>query len=549
MKTKFWMIRIAFMAAFVGLIVNAYSIQIRKGDYYTKKAQAQQEATGQLNPNRGVIYFTDKNGNDIPVVLNKEYPTVYAVPKEIENPKDASVKLAYVLGKDYDGVLHSLSKPNDLYELLSEKATKEQVEKIRELNIKGIYVRNETFRYYPFKGMASHVLGYISSSEDGRVGGRYGVELQFDEKLRGTAGIALDDSSGKPQNGTDLRLTLDRNIQTEGEKIIAELMDAWHAESASFLVQDPSTGKILAMANLPDFDPNEYAKSSVGHFKNDSLQSVYEPGSVFKIVTMSAGIDSGKITPDTTYVDSGSVTLNGRTMRNWDHKAHGLQTMTNVIEQSLNTGTIFAEQHTGHAIFYDYVKKFGFGEKTGVSLPGEVKGSLANLENGREVNYATGSFGQGLSVTPLQMISAVSTIANGGLLMKPIILQSEKPEVVRRVISKETADKVTAMMVSAVDKNILAHVNQYNVAGKTGTAFIPDFKNGGYSDNVINTYVGYAPASNPRFVILIKLVKPSNAPLAGQTVVPAFKRLTQYLLNYYEIAPDRQAAPAGSAQQ
>ncbi len=224
---------------------------------------------------------------------------------------------------------------------------------------------------------------------------------------------------------------------------------------------------------------------------------------------------------------------------NWDKKAHGLQTMGGVIEQSINTGSIFAEKTMGHDIFYDYLKKFNFDKLTNIELPGELKGDLRNLKKGKDVNFATASFGQGIAVTPVRLIAAVSAIANGGSLMKPLILNDGKEEVVGRVISEETARKVANMMVSAVKKNIIADIPNYSVAGKTGTAFVPDFVKGGYTEEVVNTYVGFAPASDPKFVILIKLDKPKDAPLAGQTVVPAFRELAQFILNYYNIAPDK----------
>lgn len=538
MKFRFWFIRIFFVFVFFGLVGNMYVVQVERGAVYAEKAEAQQEAAGNLDPSRGILFFTDKNQNDIPAVLNKEYPTVYAVPIEITDPASAAERMSKIFDISAEKLKESFSKPKDQYELMAEKATADQVSAVKDADIPGIYVRNKVFRFYSFKSMGAHILGYISSGSDGIVAGRYGLELLFDNQLRGVRGISQHDRIIQPANGADIRLTIDRNIQAEGEKIIAGLMEEWGAEGASVLVQEPQTGKILALANLPTFDPNEYGKYPIASFLNTSIQSVYEPGSVFKIITMSAGIDAGKITPDTTYYDSGSVTLNGRTIQNWDHEAHGTQTIRQVIEKSLNTGSIFAERKTGHNVFSTYVKKFGFGEKTGIQLPGEVSGSLKNLEKGQDVEYATASFGQGISVTPIEMISAVSAIANGGVLMRPLILADEKTEVIRRVIQKETANTVTDMMVSAVNVNILAHIPEYNVAGKTGTAFIPDFTRGGYTDDVINTYVGFAPASDPKFTILIKLVRPKNAPLAGQTVVPAFKKLAEYLLNYYQVAPD-----------
>jgi len=549
MKFKFWFIRIGCVLVFGVLIANLYIIQVSKGQYYTKQAQAQDAASGELEAQRGVIYMTDKNGNNIPAVLNKDYSIIYAVPKEIEKPMESALAIAPLVNVSSETLEKSFNKQNDLYELIKEKASDQEVEQVRALNIKGIYVKSESFRFYPFGTMASHVFGFVSSGQDDKVAGRYGLELQFDKQLRGVNGMVSGDSVHGPQKGEDIYTTLDRNVQAEAENIIKNLMKEWNADSASAIVQDPYTGKILAMANLPDFDPNNYAQSDISSFLNSSIQSVYEPGSVFKVITMAAGIDAGKITPNTTYYDSGYLKLNGMTVWNWDHKAHGTLTMTNVIEQSLNTGAAFAQRTMGNDIFTSYVKKFGFGSLTGIELPGEVKGSIRNIENSKEaINYATASYGQGISVTPIRLISAESAIANGGLLLKPLILQNEETQVVQRVMSQETSQKVVNMMVSAVDKNILAAIPQYNIAGKTGTAFIPKLGGGGYNtDKFINTFIGFAPASHPRFIILIKLVNPSHAPLAGQTVVPAFKNFAQYLLNYYEIGPDRVASSTASS--
>ncbi len=535
MKAKFWIIRLLFMGAFCLFIFNIYTIQVQEGAYYTERAQAQQSASGAYEVKRGTIYVTDKNNNEIPAVLNKEYPIIFAVPDDIENPFETAMRVSEKLGLDEDDLRKKFTKEGDKYELLVERATQEQVDLIRELDIEGLHVRYETFRFYPFGNMGSHVFGFIAPTETGTIEGRYGIELMQDDVLRGEEGGIFTSS----QNGEDIYLTIDRTVQIQAEKVLESLVNAWNADGGSIIVQEPATGKIRTLANTPGFDPNAYYEADLKDYLNTSIEAVYEPGSVFKLITMSAALDSGAVTPQTTYNDVGFVTLNSRTIRNWDLKAHGVQTMQEVLEKSLNTGTIFAEQKTGHDTFYEYVKKFGIGEETGIALPGEVKGSLYNLEHGRDIHYATASFGQGISTTPIAMINAVSAIANGGVLMRPLIRQDEEPEVIRRVIDVDTAHTMRDIMVSAVDENVIAHIASYSVAGKTGTAFIPDFKNGGYSDNVINTFVGFAPASDPQFSILIKLVNPQNAPLAGQTVVPAFRELTQFLLNYYEVAPDR----------
>jgi len=528
-----------FAVLYLVLIFHIYNLQIEKRAYFLTKAQNQERASGTFKAPRGNIYFVDRNNNLIPAALNKEYPMIYAVPKEIynENNYDYS-QLSQIVNIPVEELKKKLSKPNDLYELLIKKATPEQINQIKNLNLKGIYISDQLLRFYPFGDLASHLLGFVNSDSEIEKG-VYGLELSFNKELSGQPGEIKEDKIIESKSGKDLILTIDRNIQSQAEEILKKLINQYQAAGGSVIVQEPQTGKILAMGSFPNFDPNNYSKFEVSTFLNPVVQSIYEPGSVFKLITMAAGIDSGKITPETTYVDTGSITLNGKTIKNWDLKAHGLQTMTGVIEQSINTGAVFAQRKTGPDIFYNYLIKFGFSELTNIALPGEVRGNINSLKNGREIDFATASFGQGVAVTPIELISAISAIANGGNLMKPIILADEKPQVVRRVISQETAKAVTKMMISAVEKNKVAVIPNYLVAGKTGTAFVPNFGGKGYTDDVINTYVGFAPAFDPKFVILIKLNKPKGSPLAGQTVVPAFRELAQFILNYYNIAPDK----------
>jgi len=541
-----------FSPLYLSLIFQLYNLQVNKNSFYKAKAESQQLASGILTSSRGSIFFTDKNNNLVPAAMNKEFPFIYAVPKEIQDQVkkgDLSVseyaeKLSPVVNISTDELAKKFSKQNDLYELLIAKASDNDATKVSELNLKGIYVVDKISRSYPFGSVASQVLGFVApinnteAKDFSTEKGRYGIESFFENDLAGTNADIKGDKVTASSDGKDITLTIDRNIQAQAEEILKKLVTDKGAVGGSVIVQDPKTGKILTMASFPDFDPNNYSKFEIKNLLNPTVQAVYEPGSVFKILTMAAGIDSGKITPDTIYVDKGYDIINGRKVMNWDHKAHGKLSMTNVIEQSINTGTIFAEQQTGHSIFKDYMYKFGLADLTGVKLPGELKGNLSQLTNGKDINYATASYGQGVAVTPMEMINAASAIANGGVLMRPLITNIEKPEVIRRVISEDTSKKVTQMMVSAVKKNVLADIPNYNVAGKTGTAYIPDFKNGGYTDQVVNTFIGWAPAFEPKFIILIKLDKPKDAPLAGTTVVPAFRQLAEFILNYYNVAPD-----------
>lgn len=524
MKWRITSLIFIFGILYLSLILKVYSLQIEKGNFYLIKAEFLRRLNGAFQTPRGAIYFSDKNNNFDTAVFNKDYPAIYAVPIEVQINKEVNYaeKLSSILNVSVEELEKKLNKPNDEYELLIQKAGAEQVEKVKNLNLKGIYIDSQLLRFYPFGSLASHLLGFAENGDEGN--GRYGAELYFDKSLN---------------KGENLFLTIDRVIQGQSEEILKNLIESYKAVGGTVIVQEPKTGKILAMGNFPNFNPNDYSKFKVENFLNPAVQLVYEPGSVFKVITMAAGIDSGKITPETTYTDIGSVTLNGKTIKNWDLKAHGLQTMTGVIEQSINTGSVFAQQEIGPDIFYNYLIKFGFNGLTNIALPGEVRGKISNLKQGKDIDFATASFGQGISVTPVGLISAFSAIANGGVLMKPIVSTDEKPQVVRRVISPETSKKVAQMMVSAVDKNKIAAISNYSIAGKTGTAFVPDFGKSGYTDEVINTFMGFAPAFDPKFTILIKLDKPSGSPLAGQTVVPAFRELAQFILNYYNIAPDR----------
>lgn len=534
-----------FSLLYSSLVFKLYTVQVEERERYEAEAFSYNRASGLLNSLRGSVYFTDKDGTAVPVAINKEYPTIYAKPNKIADVDWAAEVLSEISLRDKDELLAILNKKDDPYEPIVKRATNEQVAMFEEKNFSCldnksdcVDVEEARLRFYPLGALASHLLGFVSADES--VGGAYGVELYYEKELKGIAGVFEGDKVVEAAEvGESLKLTIDLNIQREAEKILQNLVEKYKAEKGTVIVEDPKTGKILAMGNAPNFDLNSYSEYEVETFLNPAVQAVYEPGSIFKIITMAAGLDAGKITPETTYVDTGSLTLNGKTIKNWDLKAHGKINMTQVIEGSVNTGAAFAERTLGHDLFYEYLVKFGFKDKTNIDLPGEIVGSLRPLEfDKRDINFATASFGQGISVTPIALLRAVSAIANHGIMMKPHLNSEAEPVAIGRVISEKASREVIDMMVSAVDKAEIARIRGYTVAGKTGTAQVPDFKRGGYTDEVINTYIGFAPAYDPKFVILIKIDKPDGAPLAGLTVVPAFRDLAQFVLNYYNIPPD-----------
>jgi len=530
---------LAIFGAFGYLIFNLYHLQISKQDYYSNQAAAQYRLAGFLEPHRGVIYFTDKGGNAIPAALNRSYPVIFAVPRKIDDLEETVGTIAPILSLREEELRSTLADRRSLYRLLAKKASANEFTKIKQADLPGIYVDEQELRFYPLGKLAAHLLGFVGPSENGGgLVGRYGLERLFSESLGGVPGRVDDNRMIEPIQGEDLTLTIDRNIQGRAEEILEKLVNQYQAKGGTVIVLQPRTGSILALGNYRNFDPNDYSKFDIYSFLNPAVQAIYEPGSVFKVITMAIALDLKKISPQTTYYDTGEIHLNGKVIKNWDLKSYGQTTMTEVIEKSINTGSAFAARLVGGNSFYDYLVKFGLKEKTGVQLPDEIVGNIENVRKPREINLATASFGQGISVTPLSLISAVAAIANKGVLMRPNLIKDQAPQVVRRVVSQEAAGQITAMMVSAVDKAQVARIANYRVAGKTGTAQVPNFQTGGYTEEVINTYIGFAPATDPQFVALIKIDQPPGAPLAGLTVVPAFRELAQFILNYYNAAPD-----------
>jgi len=555
-----------------GVLTRLFSLQILQYDYYSAWAQDQHQIDQKLFPQRGEIFVQDlsvkKRSNQnyyFPLAINKEFYQVYAVPKDIpqEGMEELADSLSDILGLDREIILNRIRKPDDPYEPLKHKVGQETAEKIEELDIPGLDLAPEVWRYYPNESLACHLVGFVGMSEEGRIG-QYGLERYYEEKMRGQDGFVTGekDTAGywipslsqefKPaEDGADLILTIDQNIQFRAEKELKEIIEKWQAEAGTIIIIEPKTGALRAMASWPTFNPNQYMKvEDINIFLNPSIEKVYELGSIFKPITMAAGLDSGQVTPETTYYDEGKVIIKGSFISNVDGKSHQIQTMTQVMEKSINTGAVFVQQEVGQELFGEYVQKFGFGQSTGIDLVGELGGDISNLFTGREINLATISFGQGITVTPLGMTTAIGAIANDGKLMKPFIVEktvwpdgreeTTQPEIIREVISHEKAKDLTKMLVSAVENGYgkPARVSGYDIAGKTGTAQIPDLEEGGYSDETIHSFVGFAPAFNPEFVILIKIDKPQGIRFASDSGSPVFKRLAKYLFDYLEIPPE-----------
>lgn len=544
-----------------------FFLQVVKGAAARKQAEQQHSVYQKLMASRGEIDLVDKISlQPIPVATNIKKYLAYAVPKDIQNPKLTSETLATALGLELTEVLGKITDLKRKYVPLKKQLTEEEQNKIIELELPGIFLDSEDTRYYPQGNLLSHVLGFVGYNNQNQRAGLYGLERYFEKDLAGKNGELYEekDTSGAwifgakreevaAVDGVNLVLTIDKNIQFQAQELLKQSVTKHGADSGSIIVVNPRTGEILAMAGYPDFDPNAYNKITEPQiYSNLATVGVYEPGSTFKAITMAAALEEGKVTPNTTYVDEGEVVISGYHIKNSDNKAHGVQTMTEVLNESLNTGAIYAKEQIGNRTFYDYVKKFGFGETTGVDLP-EAKGNLDNLKGNIEVNYHTASFGQGISVTPIQMIQAFTALANEGKMMRPYVVQSKTyqdgktentgQKEVSRPISDRTAHTISAMLVDVVDNGHgkRAGVPGYSIAGKTGTAQVPrkDGKPGYEENNNIGSFIGYGPVEDPQFLMLVRIDHPRDVLFAESTAAPLFGQMAQFILNYMHVPPTR----------
>jgi cell division protein FtsI/penicillin-binding protein 2 len=556
-------ISVAIFFMSVILVVRLYFIQVINYDKWVAIAENQHNAFQALIADRGEIYMRDGDGR-YPLSVNREYSLLYVVPKDINDKNYIAIELARILGMDVVAILEKLNMPDDPFEIIKKRLTDEEVQQIKQSKLQGVALLPEKYRYYPAGELASQVIGFVGLDDKASVG-EYGIEASRDSSLRGEDGTVSHekDAAGRwiplsdrdlvsPKNGTSLVLTLDRVIQYETEKILREALESYKADGVQAIVMDPQTGAIIAMASQPQFDPNNYSQvKDYSLFLNPSVSLTYEPGSIMKPIVMAMGIEEGKVNPNTEYVDTGLVQSGGYKIHNSQEKVYGRSTMTKVLEESINTGMIFVEKLVGHLTFREYLERFGFGAKTNIALPAELAGNMRNLQNIRsDVEFFTAAFGQGIAVTPLQMIMAYAVLANGGILYQPQIIErvihndgsEEKimPQAIRRVLSEETSRTMGEMLRSVVTRGHgkRADVPGYLVGGKTGTAQVAKSNSKGYEEGLsVGSFVGYAPLSNPRFVVLVKIDNPKNVEWAESSAAPTFGRIMKFLLEYAKIKP------------
>jgi cell division protein FtsI/penicillin-binding protein 2 len=554
-----------FLGFLIIIIFKLYFIQIVSHYKYKMLAENQHQIETNLSSSRGEIFL--KNKYDVyPLGVNREYFMAYISPKDVaeENINSVAKQVSEELHVNYDVVLKKMSKRNDVYEIVKHKIGIEDKKHIEEMNIEGLFFTPEYFRFYPGGTLAAHVVGFVGSNGEKYIG-RYGIEAYFDNELHGNDGKIIqerdarggwltntDRTVSEKKDGSDMYLTIDYTVQYEVERILKEAVEDFEADDGSIIVMEPKTGKILALANYPTFEPSKYNEvDDVAVFRNPIVSEEYESGSVFKPITMAIGLDDGKIEPETTYVDTGFVQAAEYTIKNSEDKVYGEQTMTQVLEESINTGVIHVEKLVGNKKFKDYVERFGFGTRNNIDLPAEADGNISNLEYlKRNVEFYTASFGQGITMTQLQLATAYSVLANGGMLMKPQIIEKKvysngeeeiiEPYVVHRVISEDASKKVSDMLRSVVvnGHGKKADVSGYLIGGKTGTAQVAKAGEKGYDDaQTIGTFAGYGPLNDPQFVIIVRIDNPKTVIWAESSAAPTFGKVMKYLLDFYNIAP------------
>lgn len=563
------------LIAILGVIVfRLFTLMVVNNLFYLQLADGSHDLYAKLYPNRGTIYLLDtRTDEEFPVAMNTEVFLMFADTRQIQDDdtaQDVATALSSVLSYNDEkklSVYLQLNKRTDPYEPLEQELELERSDAIRELHLPGIYFIKKTKRFYPEKKLAAQVIGFVGKDSEGAQLGQYGIEGYWNKELSGIAGFFEGVLSGKgeqiplagkkfeeAQDGADIVLTIDRTLQFNACERLRKGMEEYGSQSASLTIIDPKTGAILAMCSLPDFDANKYNEvESAEMYNNTNIFVAYEPGSVFKPIAMSGALNEEIITPNSIFYDSGSREAGcTKPIRNALDRIYQDQTMTGVLENSVNTGMVYVTEQLGKKRFIEYINAFGFGVREGIELDSEVGGNVdtLNIKKGDDIDCytATAAFGQGITATPLQMVTAFGAIANQGMLMKPYVVKEirypdgrverTKPESVQQVLSPRAANLIAGMLVSVIDNGHAksARVPGYYIAGKTGTAQIAG--PGGYTEETIHSFIGFGPVDDPKFVMIVKYEKPQRA-FSESTAAPVFSDVSKFITQYYSIPPGR----------
>lgn len=545
------------------LIVRLYDVQIRKGNHFTDISERQYSTQKRdENFDRGLIIFSYKDGRDFFAASNQTGFNLAIDPANLSDTNTVYETLNAIVPIDKEDFFKKAAKTDDPYEELVKRIPEETGLKISELKLKGVILEKTRWRFYPGNEMAAQVLGFIGEKDE-VLKGQYGLERYYDDVLKkDTTNLysnifvefysGLRKTFGEDKFNGHLVTTLEPNVQVYIEEVITEIQKDLNSKNTGVIVMDPHTGAIIAMGQYPTFDLNDFGKvDSVSQYNNHTIEDVYEMGSIMKPISMAIGLETGAVKAATTYDDKGSVTFNNRTIYNYDKKVRGVVDMQAVLNNSLNTGVAFVVSRVGAEKFVEYMKKF-FDEETGIDLPAEGKPLISNIETLRDIEVVTASYGQGIAISPIQTVRALASLGNGGYLVQPHVVKETRYEYgvtrkrgtddMERIFSKQTSEEISRMLVRVVDEALLGGkvaMDHYSIAAKTGTAQMP-IPGGGYDPNkFLHSFFGYFPAFDPQFIVLLYTVEPQGAEYASGTLTMPFMDIVKYLINYYEIEPDR----------
>ncbi len=561
-------------------IGRLYYVQIIEGPSYRLQANAQYVSQSTPIFDRGTIYFTTKDGQELPAATLDTGYTIAINPSILKNPEDDFNLLSNILPLDSNTFMTQAAK-NDLYEVIANKIDEDAKDKISALDIAGIEITEEQSRLYPASTTASHVIGFVGYNNNGNAPtGQYGLEKSYNNILSrdgdGTfvnffAQLFANIQTALSPNGTeegDVVTTIEPTVENELEYELSTVISEYHPDLDGGIVMNPKTGEIYAMGSIPTFDPNKasaYATDTIAIsgtaqpqsvFINPLVQDTFEMGSIIKPIAMSVALGAGSVTPTTTYTDTACVTIDGSKVCNYDDTGRGKgTTMQTVLNDSLNVGMTYVESQTGREAMRDGLLKFEIGSTTGIDLPNEATGQVANLDAPRDIELATAAFGQGIAMTPIETVRALAALANDGILPDPhVVSRIEYPTGISKVMTYDTTDRaistttaatITQMLINVNDQgetpiNPGAYLEHYTTADKTGTAQISNPAGGGYyTDRVLHSFFGYFPATNPQFIVFLFAVNPKGQDFASHTLLQPFIDMRNFLISYYNVAPDR----------
>ena len=546
------------------LLVRLYMVQVVHGQEYKDQAERQYVHTVSDLYTRGSIYFTTKEGEHVSAATIKSGFLLAIDPTKIKDAEATYSALSQIVPIEHDRFIEVAARTDRTYQEIYPQVEKEEAEKIEAFALSGVQLYRNQWRYYPGGMLGARTIGFVGYQGD-TIRGKYGLERYYDDvlmrdnermsvnffaELFGNLGsLVFEDNSAKEGNiVTSIEPTVARTL----DKVLMDAQEKWSSVATGGVIINPKTGSIYALGAVPAFDLNDRSSVDIQAFSNPLVENVYEMGSIIKPLTMSAGIDAGAVSPNTTYYDAGYAEFDGFRINNYDGRGRGTVSMQEVLNQSRNTGVSFVVRTMGKLKFRDYFLKLKIGSETGIDLPSETYGLVDNLNSPRDIEYATASFGQGIAMTPIATVRALSTLANGGVLATPHIAQVIEyddgavheigfPEG-ERVFTEETTETITRMLVNVVDEALrggTVAMDHYTIAAKTGTAQIASSEGGYYDDRYLHSFFGYFPAYDPEFLVFLYTVEPKGVRYASETLTDPFLEITKFLINYYDIPPDR----------